>query len=52
MLTEVRKDEVVISQEEYTRLNKLVDLLWEVEAALPCGLESWIGDDELEELRH
>lgn len=50
MLTEVRKDEVVISEEEYNRLLKIEKLLRAIESDLPSGLDSWVTDEELEEL--
>lgn len=43
--------EEVICSKELQRLRECEALLWEVEAALPSGLESWIDDEVLESLR-
>lgn len=40
-----------IPVEELERLRKIESLLWDVESSLPSGLESWIDDEDLEELR-
>ncbi|EPH6943697.1 MAG: hypothetical protein [Bacteriophage sp.] len=42
---------VTIPAEELERLQKIEELLWEIECALPSGLESWIDDEELNKLR-
>lgn len=47
----VQPDEEVISSKELQRLRECEALLWEVEAALPSGLESWIDDNVLQTLR-
>lgn len=43
---------VAILAEELERLQKIEELLWEIECALPSGLESWIDDEELNKLRN
>ncbi|ARW57500.1 hypothetical protein [Serratia phage X20] len=47
----VTDKEVLIKLDELERLQKIEELLWEVECALPSGLESWIDDEELQKLR-
>ncbi|BBC78128.1 Hypothetical protein KNT65_gp080 [Escherichia phage EcS1] len=47
----VTDKEVLIKLDELERLQKIESLLWEVECALPSGLESWIDDEELQKLR-
>lgn len=42
---------VTISAEEFIRLQAIEELLWEIECALPSGLESWIDDEDLQKLR-
>lgn len=42
---------VEISEKELQRLRECEALLWEVEASLPSGLESWIDDETLQSLR-
>ena len=42
---------VTISAEELERLQAIEELLWEIECALPSGLESWIDDEDLQKLR-
>lgn len=43
---------VTIPAEELDRLQKIEELLWEIECDLPSGLESWIDDEELNKLRN
>ncbi|AHK10933.1 hypothetical protein HY01_0076 [Escherichia phage HY01] len=43
---------VTISAEELDRLQKIEELLWEIESDLPSGLESWIDYEELNKLRN
>lgn len=49
----VKKPEtmVTITVEEYNRLQAIEELLWNIESALPSGLESWIDYEELNKLR-
>lgn len=47
----VTDKEVLIKLDELERLQKIEELLWEVECALPSGLESWVDDEELQKLR-
>ena len=42
---------VTIPAEELDRLQKIEELLWEIESDLPSGLESWIDYEELNKLR-
>lgn len=42
---------VTIPVEELDRLQKIEELLWEIESDLPSGLESWIDYEELNKLR-
>lgn len=44
-------DHVTVKRDEYERLRKIESLFWEIEASLPSGLESWVDDEELQELR-
>lgn len=43
---------VTIPAEELDRLQKIEELLWEIESDLPSGLESWIDYEELNKLRN
>lgn len=43
--------DVTIKASELERLQKIEALLWNVEASLPTGVESWIDDEELQKLR-
>lgn len=43
--------EIVITVEEYNRLQRIEQILWQVESSLPSGLESWINPDEEAMLR-
>ncbi len=43
--------QVTISEKELQRLQECEALLWEVESALPSGLDSWIDDEVLNTLR-
>lgn len=43
--------EIVITVEEYNRLQRIEEILWQVEASLPSGLESWLNPDEEHLLR-
>ncbi|BAQ22733.1 hypothetical protein AU156_gp083 [Edwardsiella phage PEi20] len=43
--------EVILERPEYERLLKIESLLWQIECAMPSGLESWVDDEELEKLR-
>ena len=43
---------VTILAEELDRLQKIEELLWEIESDLPSGLESWIDYEELNKLRN
>lgn len=43
--------DTVVDKEYLARLERLAEILWEVEGSLPTGLESWVDDDELESLR-
>lgn len=47
----IEAGEEVISSKELQRLRECEALLWEVEASLPSGLESWIDDETLQTLR-
>lgn len=40
-----------VEVDELERLRKIESLFWEIEASLPSGLESWVDDEELRELR-
>lgn len=42
---------VSVPAEEIDRLHAIEELLWEIESALPSGLESWIDDEDLQKLR-
>ena len=42
---------VTIDSDELDRLHTIEELFWEIECSLPSGLESWIEDDKLAELR-
>jgi hypothetical protein len=48
----IREPQIIqVSSDELERLRAIEELLWQIESALPSGLESWIDDEELEKLR-
>lgn len=44
-------DDVVVNKEYLARLERIAEILWEVESALPSGLEGFVEYEELTELR-
>ncbi|QQG32348.1 hypothetical protein CkP1_0074 [Citrobacter phage CkP1] len=42
---------IQVSSDELERLQRIEEILWEIESSLPSGLESWVDDDELQKLR-
>lgn len=42
---------VTISAAELERLQRIEEILWDVESSLPSGLESWVDYEELQTLR-
>lgn len=42
---------IQVSSDELERLQRIEEILWEVESSLPSGLESWVDDEELQKLR-
>ncbi|AHY25044.1 hypothetical protein AVV36_gp082 [Pectobacterium bacteriophage PM2] len=43
---------VEVKESELNRLKRIESLFWQIESSLPSGLESWIDDEELQELRN
>lgn len=43
---------VEVKETELNRLKRIESLFWQIESSLPSGLESWIDDEELQELRN
>lgn len=47
----IASTDTVVSKEYLAKLERLAEILWEVESALPSGLEGFVEPEELEELR-
>lgn len=47
----IHPSDTVVSKEYLARLERIAEILWDVESALPSGLDGFVDDEELEELR-